>query len=66
MKNKALKKRVIAYNKAINKNKDKAGDLDIIIAEVFKLPYGQLKKVLTPAVMDVLAKYGYVEDSEDA
>lgn len=40
-------------------NKEKSGDLDIIISQVMKLPYGQLKKVLTDEVMTVLVKYGY-------
>lgn len=40
---------------------EKATDLDVILSEVMKLPYGQLKKVLTEPVMEVLAKYGYVE-----
>lgn len=40
---------------------EKANDLDIIVSEIMKLPYGQLKKVLTPEVMEVLKKYGYVE-----
>lgn len=33
---------------------EKANDLDIIVSEIMKLPYGQLKKVLTPEVMEVL------------
>ena len=40
---------------------EKATDLDVILSEVMKLPYGQLKKVLTEPVMEVLAKYGYIE-----
>ena len=40
---------------------EKAKDLDIIVSEIMKLPYGQLKKVLTPEVMEVLKKYGYTE-----
>lgn len=40
---------------------EKAYDLDIIVSEIMKLPYGQLKKVLTPEVMEVLKKYGYAE-----
>lgn len=40
---------------------EKASDLDIIVSEIMKLPYGQLKKVLTPEVMEVLKKYGYTE-----
>lgn len=39
----------------------KATDLDIIVTEIMKLPYGQLKKILTPAVMEVLEKYGYTD-----
>ena len=40
---------------------EKATDLDVILSEVMKLPYGQLKKVLTEPVMEVLTKYGYIE-----
>lgn len=40
---------------------EKANDLDVIVSEIMKLPYGQLKKVLTPEVMEVLKKYGYAE-----
>ena len=40
---------------------EKANDLDITVSEIMKLPYGQLKKVLTPEVMEVLKKYGYAE-----
>ena len=43
----------------IAEKKDKANDLDIIVAQIMTLPYGQLKKVLTDDVMAVLAKYGY-------
>lgn len=41
--------------------KNRASDLDIIVAEITKLPYGQAKKVLTDEVIAVLAKYGYTE-----
>jgi hypothetical protein len=56
---KELRAQIIAYNKALAERKQKADDLDIIINEVLKLPYGQLKKVLTNEVMEVLEKYGY-------
>lgn len=56
-----LKKKILAYNKAIKEKGEKATDLDIIVAEIMKLPYGQLKKVLTDEVMAVLKKYGYEE-----
>ena len=45
----------------IAEKKTKADDLDIIVSEILKLPPGQLKKVLTDEVMEVLAKYGYTE-----
>ena len=54
-----LKKKIIAYNKAIKEKGEKATDLDIIVGELMKLPPGQLKKVLTDEVMAVLKKYGY-------
>ena len=56
-----LKAKIIAYNKVVKEKSDKATDLDIIVAQIMKLPYGQLKKVLTEEVMTVLAKYGYSE-----
>jgi hypothetical protein len=56
-----LKAKILAYNKAVKEKAEKATDLDIIVAEIMKLPYGQLKKVLTDEVMAVLKKYGYEE-----
>ena len=56
-----LKEKIIAYNKSVKEKADKATDLDIIVSEIMKLPYGQLKKVLTDEVVAVLKKYGYTE-----
>lgn len=56
-----LKEKIIAYNKTVKEKGEKATDLDILVAQIMKLPYGQLKKVLTPDVLAVLAKYGYTE-----
>ena len=56
-----LKAKIIAYNKSVKENGEKATDLDIIVSEIMKLPHGQLKKVLTDDVMAVLEKYGYKE-----
>lgn len=39
----------------------KAEDMDTLVAELLKLPPGQLKKVLTDEVKAVLEKYGYEE-----
>lgn len=50
-----------ALKAKITEQKEKASDIDIIVGEIMKLPYGQLKKVLTEPVLEVLAKYGYVE-----
>lgn len=62
--NAELKSKILAYNKVVNEKGEKATDLDIIVSEVMKLPYGQLKKVLTDEVMIVLAKYGYTNIEE--
>ena len=56
-----LKEKILAFNRAAKAKSDKATDLDILVAEIMKLPYGQLKKVLTPQVMLILEKYGYTE-----
>lgn len=54
-----LREKIIVYNKAVAEKAEKASDLDIIVAQLMCLPYGQLKKVLTDEVMAVLEKYGY-------
>lgn len=56
-----LRDKIIAYNKAVKQKADKATDLDMLVAAIMKLPYGQLKKVLSDEVMAVLEKYGYTE-----
>lgn len=56
-----LRDKILAFNRAAKAKSDKATDLDILVAEIMKLPYGQLKKVLTPQVMIILEKYGYTE-----
>lgn len=61
MKNKELRAKVIAFNKVAAERKEKASDMDTLVAAISKLPYGQLKKVLTPQVMIILEKYGYTE-----
>ncbi len=53
-----LREKIIAYNKTVAERAEKASDLDIIVAEIMKLPPGQLKKVLTDEVLAVLSKYG--------
>lgn len=58
---KELKEKILAYNKSVKEKGEKATDLDIIVSEIMKLPYGQLKKVLTDEVLKVLKKYGYTE-----
>ena len=61
MKNQKLRAKVIAFNKLAAARKEKASDMDTLVAAISKLPYGQLKKVLTEDVLAVLAKYGYQE-----
>lgn len=55
---KELRNRILAYNKQVAEQKEKATDMDILIAAFAKLPPGQLKKVLTEEVIAVLNKYG--------
>ena len=56
-----LKKKILAYNKVVAEKTEKATDLDIIVASIMKLPYGQFKKAVSDEVMAVLKKYGYTE-----
>lgn len=58
---KELKEKILAFNRARKVDGEKASDMDIIAAELLKLPPGQLKKVLTDPVIKVLEKYGYGE-----
>ena len=51
-----LRKRIIAYNQAVAA----AADMRAIAATFTQLPPGQLKKVLTQDIIDILAKYGVV------
>ena len=60
----ALKEQAYKLNRERAVDKAKASDMDIIVSELMKLPYGQLKKVLTEPVLEVLAKYGYEGGSE--
>ena len=53
-----LRARIIAFNKLAAERKDKAGDMDLIIAAFAQLPPGQLKKVLTDDIIAVFEKYG--------
>ena len=46
----------------IESRREKATDLDILLAQIMELPYGQMKKVLTEEVLNILEKYGYEED----
>ena len=42
-----LKAKIIAFNKARAVDTEKATDLDVLVKAISKLPYGQLKKVLS-------------------
>ena len=56
-----MKEKISIIRQSFAEKKEKASDLDIIVSEIMKLPYGQLKKVLTDDVLAVLKKYGYTE-----
>lgn len=55
---KELREKIIAYNKKVKEKGDKADDMGVLISAFAKLPPGQLKKVLTDEVLEVLKKYG--------
>lgn len=57
-----MKEKIRVIRQSFSEKKEKASDLDIIVSQIMKLPYGQLKKVLTDNVMAVLKKYGYSEE----
>ena len=56
-----MKEKIKVIRQSFAEKSEKASDLDIIVSQIMKLPYGQLKKVLTDEVMAVLKKYGYTE-----
>lgn len=55
---KELREKIIAYNKKVAAEREKATDMEIMISAIAKLPYGQLKKLLTDDVVAILEKYG--------
>lgn len=55
---KELREKILAYNKRVKEKGDKADDMDVLIREIASLPPGQLKKILTDEVIEVLKKYG--------
>lgn len=55
-----LRKRIIAYNQAVAAEASAAADMRDIAAALARLPLGQLKKVVTQDIMDILGKYGVV------
>ena len=55
---KELREKIIAYNKKVAAEREKATDMEIMISAIAKLPYGQLKKLLTDDVIAILEKYG--------
>lgn len=57
-----MKEKIRVIKQSFSEKKQKSADLDIIVSQIMKLPYGQLKKVLTDDVVAVLKKYGYTED----
>ena len=50
------KKRLVEIQVA----EDGRNDMQAIAAAIAKLPHGQLKKILTQDIIDILAKYGVV------
>ena len=53
---KAAKVRLVEIKAA----EDGRDDMQAMVAAISQLPHGQLKKVLTQDIIDILAKYGVV------
>jgi hypothetical protein len=60
-----MKEKINVIRQSFRAKKEKASDLDILVSQIMQLPYGQLKKVLTPGVLEVLGKYGYGEEAAE-
>jgi hypothetical protein len=55
-----LKQKIIEYNKRVKEKAEKADDCEVLISALFRVPYGQLKKIISDdVVFSVLKKYGY-------
>lgn len=53
--------KILEIKAKLDADAEKATDMDTMVNAIMKLPYGQVKKVLTDDVMAVLEKYGYTE-----
>lgn len=57
------RKELNALKEKALRRREKATDMDILVAALLAMPPGQLKKALTEDVLAVLAKYGYAEET---
>lgn len=55
------RKKLNELKQRIEGKKEKANDMDVLIAQFMKLPFGQFKKLLSDNVLAILEKYGYTE-----
>ena len=55
-----LRAKILAFNKNNREKSEKASDLEMLVSEMMKLPYGQLKKVLSDEVIAILEKHGMI------
>lgn len=53
-----LRQRILAYNRGVKAQREKAADMDILVSALLTLPPGQLKKLLSEEVLGVMEKYG--------
>ena len=58
--NPELKQKIIEYNKRVKEKAEKADDCEVLISALLKIPYGQLKKIISDdVVLSIMEKYGY-------
>lgn len=55
------RKKLNELKQNIEGKKEKANDMDVLIAQFMKLPFGQFKKLLSDNVLAILEEYGYTE-----
>lgn len=53
-----LKNKIIAFNRLMKEKGEKASDLEILIDRIMTLPAGQLNKILTEDILEILRKHG--------
>ena len=55
---------LIGLRNGVLQRREKAADMDVLVAAILALPYGQVKTLLSEEVLAVLAIYGFTVDGQ--